>query len=133
LPAPVARWQRALRWQAAAGSLAWLPPSTMPPIPWRRSVPTVPAAASPDAGLNVLRGCEGTEAYVLRIAALLAFPAPSIRRPWAMAAGPGAAWMLNQLSRAVLRGPRPSRGVRSAPRLRGPALLVLLLGLGVAC
>jgi hypothetical protein len=92
-----------------------------------------PRSASPDAGLNVLRGCEGTEAYVLRIAAVLAFPGPSIRRLWAMAAGPGAAWMLNQLSRAVLRGPRPSRGVRSAPRLRGPALLVLLLGLGFAC
>lgn len=93
-----------------------------------------PRIASAEAGLNVLRGCEGTELYFLWTAAVLAFPAPWIHRLWALSAGLGVAWMLNQLRIIslfhVVRDHRQWFGL-----LHGyiaPALLVLLLGLGFA-
>jgi exosortase family protein XrtM len=91
-----------------------------------------PRLASPAVGLNVLRGCEGTELYFLWIAAVLAFPAAWSRRLPAIVAGLAAAWALNQLRViGLFYVARDHHGWFAL--LHGyvaPVLLVLLLGLG---
>lgn len=56
-----------------------------------------PAIQSERVRLNVLRGCEGTEAMFLLIAAVVAYPAPWRTRLYAIAIGCAAAYGLNQL------------------------------------
>jgi exosortase family protein XrtM len=83
------------------------------------------------ARLNVLRGCEGTELYVLWIAAVLAFPASAAARATALVAGLAFAYLLNQARIIglfyIVRDARPA--FELAHGYLAPSLLVVLLAL----
>jgi exosortase family protein XrtM len=86
---------------------------------------------SPAARMSVLRGCEGTELYLLWIAAVLAFPSAWLRKAACLVAGLAVAYGLNQARlMALFYVVRDYRQYfELAHGYVAPTLLVLLLGL----
>jgi len=77
---------------------------TVAPAAWLARIVTGDAAiaakgshlGAPDASINVLFGCEGSDALMLLVAALLVSPSPARKRMAGLVAGIGLVFLVNQ-------------------------------------